>query len=118
MTMKLTTKDLNSIKPAGKMKRIAITNSNLVVEVKEQGLTILFKYHSPLTSKTRLKKIGGYDHGSITKADIKLLKDIETKYQSMILIDKLDLMIKDKPVEIIPVNKLWQDLLNSSKMTN
>ena len=38
--MKLTTKDLNSLKPVDKMKRITISNSSLVVEVKRQGLTM------------------------------------------------------------------------------
>ncbi|RLA26188.1 MAG: hypothetical protein DRQ62_00360 [Gammaproteobacteria bacterium] len=55
--MQLNLKSLNALKPSDKLVRTTIKNHALIIEQKPAGLTILFKYKSPINNKTRLKKI-------------------------------------------------------------
>jgi len=115
--MNFNLKSLNALKPTINAKRSTITNHSLVIEQTAKGMTCWFKYKSPITGKTRMKKIGAFDYGRLSKQSLKLITDTELIYQSMVSIEKVDPIEHQKPETIeLNVNQIWTEISNSQAM--
>ncbi len=95
--MQLTTKALNELAPVAKLKRTILKGTNIYVEQRASGYSLLYKYQSPVLYKTRYMKLVRftYDH-NVTKEDIINIKNKKILLDADIVKDIDPLEVKQK----------------------